>query len=47
LRKRANNDITTVRTMGSRSRVSVTAILAAMSLDAPLPELPLLLRFCD
>lgn len=49
LRKRANNDITTVRTIGSRSRVKVRAILAATSLEVPEPPLllPLVLRFCD
>lgn len=49
LRKRANNEMTTVRTMGSRSLLRVPPILAITSLDALpalVPLLPLLLRFC-
>lgn len=49
LRKRARREITTVRTIGSRSLFKVPIILALASLDA-LPVvvllLPLLLRFC-
>ena len=50
LRKRANNEITTFRTMGSRSLPRVAPILAITSRDAPpalvVPLPPLLLRFC-
>lgn len=49
LRKRASREITTVRTIGSRSLFKVPIILALASLDE-LPVvvllLPLLLRFC-
>lgn len=48
-RKRANNEITTVRTIGSRNLLSVPPMLAITSLEALpvlVPLLPLLLRFC-